>query len=272
MMNRTEVSVLMSIYNNESSVDASIASIVGQTFPGWEMILWNDASTDGSLARLEEWERRDKRIRVFSNRRNLGLAASLNLALEQSSGAFIARMDGDDVSLPERLERQIEFMHGHPEYAILGTGCLLFDGDGEWGERHGVSAPQKKDFLWGSQFIHPSTMMRRDALTSVGGYRVCHDTLRTEDYDLFMRMYAAGFTGCNLSEPLLRYYEKRTPRRVRYAQRISEAKIRWSGFKALHLMPRGLHYVIKPLVVGLIPGGIRRRLQQRRYAARKGGC
>ena len=256
------VSVLMSIYNNEATVDESISSIVNQTFADWEMILWDDASTDRSAEKLKAWVQRDSRIRFFSNTDNLGLAASLNLALQKARGAYIARMDGDDVSLPGRFEKQVAFLDSHPEYAILGSACMLFDEAGDWGTRTARTAPQKKDFLWGSQFIHPTTMMRRNALAAVGGYRVCPDTRRTEDYDLFMRMYVHGFTGYNLSEPMLRYYDRRVPRPVRYAHRVSEAKIRYQGFKALGLMPAGLLYVLKPLVVGLIPRNLKRRLQQ----------
>ncbi len=264
-MNSPKVSVLMSIYNNESSLDASVGSIVGQTFADWELILWNDASTDGSLERLERWQQKDSRIKLYSNSRNLGLAASLNLALEKSAGQYIARMDGDDIALPHRLAQQVLFLDSHPQYAILGTACTLFDEAGEWGTRSALNLPQKKDFLWGSQFIHPATVMRRDALVSVGGYRVCRDTLRAEDYDLFMRMYAQGYAGYNLQEPLLRYYEPRGPRRVRYALRFREAKVRLKGFRALGLIPRGLPYVIKPLLVGLLPGRLKRALQNRRY-------
>lgn len=262
-----KVSVLMSIYNNEATVDASIESIVGQTLTDWEMILWNDASTDGSAARLQHWARRDSRIQFYSNTHNLGLAASLNLALEKAEGEYVARMDGDDVSLPERFMKQASFMDNHPQYAILGSACTVFDEMGDWGTRSGLAEPQKKGFLWGSQFIHPSIMMRRDALLSVGGYRVCHDTLRAEDYDLFMRMYAYGYTGYNLREPLLRYYDKRIPRHVRYTLRVSEARIRMQGFKALGLLPAGLPYVFKPLIVGLLPGRLKRKLQQNRYRA-----
>ena len=264
-MNNPKVSVLMSIHNNESSIDASVRSIVSQTFADWEMILWNDASTDGSLKRLEEWSRRDSRIKLYSNSRNLGLAASLNLALEKSVGQYIARMDGDDIAMPDRLARQVNFLDTHPQYAILGAACMLFDESGEWGTRTGLAAPQKKDFLWGSQFIHPVTVMRRDALVSVGGYRACRDTLRAEDYDLFMRMYAKGYVGYNLPEPLLRYYEPRGPRHVKYVLRLREAKVRLKGFRALGLMPGGLPFVFKPLLVGLLPGKLKRSLQNRRY-------
>ncbi len=265
-----KVSVLMSVYNNEATVDASIASIVNQTFTDWELILWDDASTDGTAKKLKSWELHDSRIRLFSNAENLGLAPSLNLALAQAQGCYIARMDGDDESLPERFQKQTAFLDTHREYALVGSACTLFDDAGDWGKRSGNAAPQKKDFLWGSQFIHPAVMLRRDALTVVGGYRVCRDTVRTEDYDLFMRLYAHGFTGYNLAEPLLRYRDNRVPRRVRFAHRLNEVKIRFRGFKALGLLPVGLPYVLKPIAVAMLPGGLKRRLQHNRHASKEG--
>ncbi|MFZ5975657.1 MAG: glycosyltransferase [Bacillota bacterium] len=270
-MSSPTVSVLMSVYNNAASVDASIRSIVEQTYADWEMVLVNDASTDGSLDKLLYWQDRDSRIKVYSNECNLGLAASLNKALNKSAGAYIARMDGDDVAMPDRLMQQVAFLDANPQTAIVSSACILFDETGAWGVRNGKPNPTKHDFLWGSQFLHPATMMRREALLHAGGYRVCRDTLRTEDYDLFMRMYALGYSGFNISEPLLRYYERRKPRRVKFSLRWSEAKTRYRGFKELGLLPGGLLYVVKPLLVGIVPGGLKRKLQDRRSAAEGGG-
>ena len=269
-MRNPKVSVLMSIYNNDSSIDASIRSIVDQTFQDWEMILINDASTDESLSKLLNWQQIDSRISVYSNNINLGLAASLNNALKESTGQYIARMDGDDVALPERLKKQVDFLNENEQYAIVSAGCILYDDAGEWGMRIGKAIPQKCDFLWGSQFLHPAAVIRRKALLMVDGYRVCKDTLRTEDYDLFMRLYAKGYIGYNISEPLLYYFENRKPRRVKFFLQCSEVKVRYSGFKELGLLPKGWPYVLKPLLVGLMPGRLKRRLQERKSNTVKG--
>ena len=257
------ISVLMAVYNNEKSAGESICSIAEQTFTDWEMIIIDDASTDGTPQILADWARRDVRIRVYSNSENRGLAASLNKALGFSRGGYIARMDGDDVSFPRRFEKQAAFLDSNEQYAIVSSSCVLFDEKGEWGFRGCIERPQKKDFLWGSCFLHPAVMMRRDALISVGGYRVCRDTMRAEDYDLFMRMYAKGYAGYNFKEPLLYYFESRYPKPVSFSARISEAKVRWSGFKELGLLPAGLAYVFKPLAVGMLPRRLKRFLQRR---------
>jgi glycosyltransferase involved in cell wall biosynthesis len=253
----------MSVYNNEATAGDSIASIVAQTYADWELLLVDDKSTDGSFRVLADWAQRDSRIRLLQNEHNLGLSASLNRALAIATGEYIARMDGDDISLSQRFAQQAAFLDAHPEFAIVGSSAVTFDREGEWGTRAGVSQPQKRDFLWGTQFIHPSVMMQRAALIAVDGYRVCRETLRTEDYDLFMRLYARGYKGYNLAEPLLRYYDPRQPRHVRFRFRVNEVRIRWSGFRALGLLPGGLPYVFKPLAVALLPGGLKRRLQQR---------
>ena len=248
------ISVLMSVYNNEATVSDSIASIAAQTYADWELLLVDDKSADGSLRILADWARRDSRIRLIQNERNMGLAASLNRALAGARGEYVARMDGDDISLPHRFEKT-DRVSGRPSGARhRGQQRLVFDREGVWETRTCKELPQKKDFLWGTQFIHPSVMMRREALLAVGGYRVCRDTLRTEDYDLFMRMYARVY-GYNLAEPLLRYYDPRHPKAVRHRFRISEARIRWQGFYALGLMPAGLPYVLKPLVGACCPAG-----------------
>jgi glycosyltransferase involved in cell wall biosynthesis len=260
----------MSIHNDIHTVDRSIASIVCQTYQDWEFLICNDASTDGSMQILLDWAEKDKRISVVENERNIGLAASLNRLLDQARGEYIARMDGDDVSLPGRFEKQVEFLDQNPAYAFVGSSCYLFDETGEWGKRNTIEKPAKENFLWGTRFAHPTVMLRRDALASVGGYRVSRETMRGEDFDLWMRMYARGFIGYNIQEPLFRYYESRNPvRKRKYRYRIDEAIIRAKGYRQLGLLPRGVPYVIKPLLVGLIPYDLKRKIQKVYYGRKE---
>jgi glycosyltransferase EpsE len=133
-----------------NTVDRSIQSIVDQTYQDWEFIICNDASTDGTWQKVLAWTEKDKRISASENERNLGLAASLNRLLELASGEYIARMDGDDVSLPDRFEKQVAFLDRNPAYAFVGSSCYLFDESGEWGMRKTIEKPQKENFLWGT--------------------------------------------------------------------------------------------------------------------------
>lgn len=252
----TMISVVMGVYNGESVIDAAIESIRNQTVQDWELIIGDDCSSDGTFMKLEKWAKLDRRIKPFRNISNMRLAATLNRCLELASGEYIARMDDDDISYPERFEKQVNFLKTNTEYGFVSSLVDCYDGHQVVKNQfHRIARPQKKDFLRGTQFVHPATMFRKQCLEAVGGYRVVKETRRTEDYDLFMRLYAAGYYGYNIQEPLLRYLvnpETMKKRRL-YRYRLDEAKVRWYGFQALKLMPQGIIYVVRPLLIGLIP-------------------
>lgn len=252
------VSVICAAFNMEKvfSFRDSISSILTQTFYDFELIACDDGSTDRTFDILTEYARADGRIKLLKNSANLGLAASLNRCIEYSSGEYIARHDFDDLSHPQRLCRQVEYLDKNPSVDILGTGVFLFDKNGVYSKRSFPKEVRGEDFLFSSPFMHGSVMMRRNALLAVGGYRVSRLTRRTEDYELFMRLCRIS-RGENLRERLYFYLEDEdTKKRRRYRYRIDEAIIRARGFYSLGLLPRGILYVVKPLIVGLIPGGI----------------
>lgn len=246
------ISVIMGIYNGAKTMDQAIESICSQTFTDWECIICDDCSTDNTWEKLQEWKRKDSRIIPVKNEKNLRLAATLNKCLELAAGEYIARMDDDDSCYPERFEIQAACLDAHPEYGFVSSMIDGFDGEklipNYW---HRKECPEKKDFVHGSQFVHPAAMFRREVLRQVNGYRVGKETRRMEDYDLFMRLYAAGFKGYNIQKPLLRYYID--GRKTVYSHRIDEARVRYQGFKELGLLPAALPFVIRPLMVGLIP-------------------
>lgn len=246
------ISVIMGIYNGSKTMDQAIESVCAQTYTDWEYIICDDCSTDNTWEKLQEWKKKDSRIIPVRNEKNLRLAATLNKCLELASGEYIARMDDDDSCYPDRFEVQAAFLDEHPEYGFVSSMVDGYDGKhiipDYW---HRTECPQKRDFVHGSQFVHPATMFRRSVLKQAGGYRIGPETRRMEDYDLFMRLYAAGYQGYNIQKPLLRYYVD--GRKTLYRHRIDEAKVRYQGFKALGLLPAALPYVMRPLLVGLIP-------------------
>ena len=129
-----------------------------------------------------------------------------------------------------------------------------------------VRAPGKKDFLMTLPFVHASLMLRREVLEDAGGYDAGRGTRRSEDYDLLMRLYAAGCRGENLDEPL--YFIRRdedTYRRRKYRYRLNETLVKWRGFSRLGLMPRALPYVLKPLAAGLVPRDALERMKKKYY-------
>jgi glycosyltransferase involved in cell wall biosynthesis len=248
------VSVLMAVYNNEATLDDAVASVQSQTYADWEFIICDDASTDSSFERLSRYAQEDPRISVIRNDRNRGLAYSLNRCLEAACGEYLARQDGDDRSLPERFRRQVDFLEEHPEYAFVGCNIILFNEEGVWGERAFKPAPEQRDFFNRPEFCHPALIFRRNSLLAVDGYRVAKETRRGQDADLYMRMYAAGMRGYNLQEKLFEYYEgKLSIARIPMRHRWNSVVIRYKGYKAMGLIPEGLPFLLKPLVVRMIP-------------------
>jgi glycosyltransferase involved in cell wall biosynthesis len=200
------VSVLMPVYNAERYVTEAVESILAQTFRDFEFLIIDDGSTDRSLSILKRYAERDPRIYLVS-RPNRGLVPTLNELIAMARGEFVARIDADDVALPERFERQIAFLRGHPEVVCVGGAVLEIDPAGH--ELAGVhrhpshDAGIQEDLLRGCTAIwHPTATMRREAVASVGGYR--EEMKHCEDLDLWLRLGEIGRLA-NLEEVVLRY-------------------------------------------------------------------
>lgn len=184
----------------------AVASILAQTLSELELLVVDDASTDGTPDILSRFARDDARVRVLTNSEHLGLAASLNLALPHARASYVARQDGDDVSLPGRMEKQAGFLDQHRSVGVVGSWATGID---ERGERIGpvrYRSPSNQMLKWGllfrNRFIHPSVMFRKDTVLSVGGY----DTtwLTSQDYDLWSRL-VPHTEFANIPEVLLLY-------------------------------------------------------------------
>ncbi|WP_322154886.1 glycosyltransferase [Paratractidigestivibacter sp.] len=263
------VSVIMGVYRckNASMLRTSVESIIAQSFQDWEFLIVDDGSDDdgATYAAIQAAASLDDRVVPLRYERNRGLAYALNFCLERARGCYIARQDDDDTSMPERLEREVAFLDARPDVAIVGTNAELFDESGAWGVLERPERPMAESFLWNSPFIHPSVVMRADPLRSVGGYRVAPETLLYEDYDLFMRMYAAGMCGCNMPERLYSYRSDRHASKPRPMDaRLREAKIRAIGFRELGLGAKKYFYIAKPVLLGLVPNALYGAIQGRR--------
>lgn len=264
-----KVSVIMGIYNckNFELLNKSIESILGQSFTDFEFLICNDGSTNGTLEYLRKIEKKDKRVRILSYDENKGLNCALNTCLREAKGEYIARQDDDDVSNPLRLEREVDFLDKNREYALVGTLANVFDDNGVWGTFDNPEKPTKDNFYWNSPFMHPTIMIRKIAYDTVNGYRIAKETRRCEDIDLFMRMYATGYKGYNIQERLYSYRMVNDPnikyRPMKY--RVDEAIVKYKGYKLMGNLLRGLPYVIKPILVGLIPQKLLYQIKKRRY-------
>lgn len=207
MINAPAISVTLSVYNGARFLAPAIESILAQSFRNFEFLILDDGSQDSTRSIIESYAARDPRIRPIL-RENRGLIASLNQLLAEARAPIIARMDADDISLPERFAQQYAFLAEHPDYAVIGSWADDIDeNDQPWP----IDAPphpiSHEDFLerirtGGPLMCHPAVMMRRDAILAVGGY---HAAFRhCEDLDLWLRLANVTRLG-SLPERLIRY-------------------------------------------------------------------
>lgn len=247
------VSVIIPTYNASKTIDQCLESIVNQTYKNIEIICCDDCSTDNTMDKLLKWKEKDARIVILSNIVNSKAGFSRNQCIKISKGEYIAQIDDDDYSDLTRIEKQVKYMNENKKTDFLGTSIYFFDDSGIYSQSSVKESVIKGDFLWGSPFANPSIMFKTSILREVDGYRVSKDTVRGQDYDLFMRLYTKGFIGENLPEPLTFYRRSRDTRaRITYKHRIGEAKIRLYNYPKLGLMPIGILYILKPLILGLI--------------------
>lgn len=174
-------------------------------------------------------------------------------------------MDGDDISLPTRLEKEVNFLDQHEEYAIVSTNMIYFDENGEWGKSNMLELPRKEDLVKATPFCHAPCMVRREAYEMVKGYSVEKKLLRAEDYHLWFKMYLEGYRGYNLQEALYKMRDDRdATQRRKYKYRINEAYVKWLITKEFNLSIFNYIYVLRPLIVGLLPQPIYEYLHKKR--------
>jgi glycosyltransferase involved in cell wall biosynthesis len=199
------ISVCMPVYNAKRFVAEAIKSILEQTLGDFEFLIVDDGSNDGSRRILERHAARDSRIRLVS-RPNKGLVPSLNELVNMANGEFLARMDADDIAMPERFERQVGYLQAHPECAVVGCRVWEIDADGdtvtEWPTYSDHDEIDAFHFrLTGPALLHPSIVMRRDAVVAIGGYR---QFAVSEEIDLYLRLAEHWRLG-RVPEYLLKY-------------------------------------------------------------------
>lgn len=197
-----KVTVLMAVYNGAPYLSEAVDSILGQTFRDFEFVIIDDASTDDSVMILKDYG--DQRIRLVRNDINMGLSASLNRGIELARGEYIARMDADDVSLPERLAMQTNFMDAHPLVDISGTWVEWFDGDQSAIWTLPVDDDEIKCYLLFSPSVYHPTVMFRKRLFDDSSVRYSTAFAQAQDYELWSRLMDVCVFS-NLNSVLLRY-------------------------------------------------------------------
>jgi glycosyltransferase EpsE len=254
-----KVSIIMGIYNCEKTLGEAIDSILSQTYDNWELIMCDDGSTDKTYQIALNYSARDKRIKVIKNKKNMGLARTLNNCLAISTGEYIMRHDGDDIMVKDRIEKQVKFMKEY-DCDACGSGAYLFDENGVWGIRRLPALPNEKCMIMGSPFIHPTVIMKKESLLRVGGYSDNKLTRqRLEDYDLWIKFFENHFVLRNIQEPLIYYREDRNAYNRRKKKfRIAETKARLDACKRLNIPYFQRILALKPLLLMMIPNSVMR--------------
>ena len=259
------VSVIMgTLYKRKdiSLLKRAVESILNQSFSDFEFLICDSGSSVSAMAYLENLA--DYRIKLVRRDDCLDLASKLNLCLKAAKGRYIARMDDDDWSHPDRLAKEVAFLRDNSDISFTGCNVSLIQGGKKIGQRNLPERPEVEDFYMTQPYIHPALMFRREALETVNGYSENKDCILCEDYDLLLRLYGAGYTGANIRECLLDYMVSSDPKGGRkMGHRINEMKTRYRRFTELGRLPKALPYVIKPVAVGLVPGYLLRALKKR---------
>ena len=257
-----DIDIIMGVYNEEKTIKRAVDSIINQSIGNWRLLICDDASVDTTANILYDYAKLyPEKIYVYKNDTNRGLAYCLNKLIHITKAKYIARMDADDFSMENRLEIEKKFLDENLEYAVVGSAINKFDDTGVFATVMYPETPVKENLLWSSPFAHPTIMIRRSVMLELGGYRDIAATVRCEDYDLWMRFFEEGYKGYNIQKPLLYYFEGRlsyVKRKFRY--RLNEVRIRVEGYKRNRLLPVGYFFAIKPILVGLMPIGIIKKI------------
>ncbi|WP_276199199.1 glycosyltransferase [Chelatococcus sp. XZ-Ab1] len=217
-MTAPALSVLLPVYNGERYLAKAIESILAQTFADFEFIIVNDGSRDGSGAIIDGYAAHDARIRVF-HQDNRGLVDTLNRGIALARAPLIARMDADDISLPRRFELQVSRFENRPDLAVVGGFIVLIDDAGtpiRRGDYPTGGAELLRLLEFDSPLAHPAVVMRRDVVSSLGGYRPQYK--HAEDYDLWLRVHDAGYALENVAVPVLHYRQHAEKVSFRHSQ------------------------------------------------------
>ncbi len=197
-----KVSVVMCVYNDEDYIREAVDSILNQTFRDFEFIIVNDGSTDRTPEILRSYD--DSRIILLDNEKNIGISGSMNRGLKIARGEYIAHLGGDDISLPERLEKQVRFLDENPDIGFISSSAILIDKNGKE-IKQSILATEDKELRSriverkDTTFWHTSNMIRQEVIRKVGGYR---EWFRyATDYDLWLRMLE-HCNASNIAKPL----------------------------------------------------------------------
>ncbi len=224
-----QISVLMAVHNGIPFLEETINSILGQTLPDFEFIIVNDSSNDGSVDLINQYALIDKRIKLIHNTQEKGLANSLNIGLRASNNKIVARQDADDISYPDRLEKQVSYLNKHSDVSVLGSWAKLINKDGvDLGKIRKVEINEEMipwEMLFSCPLIHPSVIFRKKDILKVGGYS--SDFPDAEDFELWSKLCFDHYKIRNIPETTICYriHDEQVTKKSRSTQISSSIKI-----------------------------------------------
>jgi glycosyltransferase EpsE len=254
---KPQVTVIMATYNVSKFIDDCILSLLNQTYQNFIVKIIDDNSSDDTVSYINRWCEKDERIQLIDvHTENKGLTVTLNEIIRTVDTDYIARMDADDIALPMRLERQIQYMESNKDISVVGSWANNIDENGNIGSTRFVPCTNKEILTIigkANPVIHPAAFLRTRDLKGIGGYNEFFRT--SQDYELWFRFLINGYKISNLPEVLLHYRiisSHIAKRSIEY--RIRDAKIRWNGTKLLKFpFYKRVVYFSIPVIIGSMP-------------------
>lgn len=250
-----DITVLMGIYNCSDTLPRALDSLLKQTCSSWKCVMCDDGSSDNTYEIAKEYVNKyPNKFILIKNEVNQGLNITLNNCLAIADTEYIARMDGDDISLPTRFEKEIHVLKHNNDIDIVSSPMIYFDDKGDFRIGSAIKRPTKKDVVCGGPICHAPCMMRTKALKSIGGYSTKKYTMRVEDVDMWIRLYANGSYCYNIDEPLYKMQDDRVAiSRRKFKYRINSTITRWNGCRLMKLSLDAYIKCLSPIIVGLLP-------------------
>lgn len=234
---KPEISVIMPVYNTEEYVWEAIESILQQSFSNFEFIIVDDASIDSSYQICEAYAKKDMRIRLYRNEKNMWISYTRNRLIELSRTNYIASQDSDDISIKTRLELSYDFLKNNANYAVVSWNNLIINDESNIIWKREYSNDIRKNILKKSPISQPASMFRKDIFFEVGWYD--KNLNYGEDYDLWLKIFSKGYRIKNIQTDFIKY-------RIRAGQTKSE-KIKETLINTLYIQKRAIYeYSLKP--------------------------
>lgn len=201
------VSVVMATYNEPKElITASIGSILAQTYANWELLITDDSTNEGTIQIIDDFAQKDKRIKIIREKTRMGFVKALNIGLKSSKGIYIARMDGDDIALPNRLQKEVDFLQRHHDVDIIGGAMNIINENAKIISERFYPCGGYKLHLWSifrNPLAHPTVMFRASIVKR--GFLYNEEQKKAEDIEFWLRLKKSKYNIRNLPDKVLNY-------------------------------------------------------------------